>query len=175
MKPQKAIRLGVLLVVSIALISAWVVVAAANGQLATVTANSTGTYNHIGIATVGGQLDCGSLITIHVTGNLQQPVGRKDSVVGSFSNDFSCGPGSPTGWSAQVVPTAGKFAGGSAIFTGSYSGYSRINLGWNYQYYPPFPGCNGPYYDYYNYSGYYFDCYVNGSFGPLTVKLTNSK
>jgi hypothetical protein len=173
MKPRKAIRLGVLLLVSIALVSAWALVASADGQLATVTANPTGTYNHIGIATVGGQLQCGGLITVHVYGNLQQPVGRKDSVVGSFSNDFSCGPGSPTAWSAQVVPTAGKFAGGSAILTGSYSGYARVYTGWYYPSYPPAPGCNGPYYDYYN--GYFFDCYVNGSFGPLTVKLTNSK
>ena len=103
MKRLNAIRLSVLLLVSIALVSTWALVSAANGQLATVTANSTATYNHIGIATVGGQLECDRLITLNISGSLQQPVGRKDSVVGSFSNAFSCGPGSPTGWAAQCT------------------------------------------------------------------------
>ncbi len=173
MKARTAIRLGALLLVSVALLSAWALVSAANGQLATVTANSTANYNHIGIATVGGQLQCDRLITLHISGSLQQPVGRKSSVVGSYSSDFSCGPGSPTGWSAQVVPTAGKFAGGSAILTGTYSGYARVDIGYYYPNYTPYPNCNGPYYDYY--SGYYFQCYVNGGFGPQTVKLINSR
>ena len=173
MKKRTAIRLGVLLLVTIALVSAWALVSAANGQLATVTTNSTATYNHIGIATVGGNLECDAPITLHIYGTLQQPVGRKDSVVGSFASDFSCGPGSPTGWSALVVPTAGKFAGGSAILTGTYSGYARVNMGWDYPSYTPYPNCDGPYYDYS--SAWFFQCYVNGGFGPQTVKLTNSK
>jgi hypothetical protein len=170
MKHRNVIKLGVLVLVATLLASTWALVSAADGQLATVTANSTATYTHLGVATVGGSLDCGSFVTLHISGSLQQPIGRRDSVSGSFATDVSCGPGSPTGWSAVVVPGAGKFGGGSAILTGNYYGYARVDVGYNWNY-PPYPNCSGPYWDY-NYGGYYYQCSVNGSFGPQAVKMT---
>jgi len=165
MIPRKAIRIGALLLVALALVSTWALVSAANGQLATVTANSTGTYDHLGIATVGGKLDCAGLGTLQVYGNLQEAVGRKTSIVGGFNINVSCGPGSPTGWSAQIVPQAGKFAGGSAILTVYYNGSFQVP---GSGYYPPYPNCYPSYYDY---RGLIYQCSVSGTVGPQGVKL----
>jgi hypothetical protein len=167
MIPRKAIRIGAVLLVALALVSTWALVSASDGQVATVTASSSASYSHVGVATVGGTLSCDGLGTLQVSGNLEEPVGKKASIVGGFNSNFSCGPGSPTGWSTQIVPQAGKFGGGSAVLTVYYSGSFQIHSS---GYYPPASNCYLSYYDYYT-NSYVFQCYVSGTVGPLTVKL----
>jgi len=166
-----------MLVAIIALVSTWALVSASTGQLVTVTVNPTGTYDHLGVATVSGTLDCAGPGTFQFFNlSVQQPIGRKSSVSGNVSlNNLGCGSGSPVAWSAQVVPTAGKFGGNAAIVTGSYYGYVLITvISPNSYPTPPYPNC---YYYSVDYSTgtFVFQCSVNGTFGPQTVSLTNAK
>ncbi len=73
-----------------------------------------GTVDRAGNATITGTLDCvGTVPAAGVTGSVSQPVGRRNSVSGSFATTVTtCARAQP--WAALAQPTAGKFAGGPA-------------------------------------------------------------
>lgn len=169
MKTIRFLRFGLLLALAVGIFSTWNLVSAASGQAVTLTANGTGTLSKAGIAEVGGTIACGGNSTLNVSAILKQPVGRKDSVGGSFVVSVPCGP-TPTSWTALVAAAAGKFSSGTAILTMSYTGYVNVPVP-GYTPYPPYPGCSGYYYDFYT-NTYYYQCYVNGTLGPQEVRLS---
>jgi len=172
MKPQKIILAGVLLLGALALVSTWALVAAAAGQPITLAVSPTGTYDHFGVATVSGSVQCASTSTVYVSGNLQESVGRKNSVVGSFAINFSCEPGAPVAWSAPVAPTAGKFGSGSVVLTnGAYTAWFRIANDGSYPG-PEYANCGVLVSDP---NTTYWLCRNDGTFGPQTIRLTNDK
>jgi hypothetical protein len=171
MKTRRTVRIAVLIVVSIALFSTWAFVAAADGQTASVSVNSTLPYTKGGVVTVGGQLNCSGFGTVSISGVVHQPIGRKSSIVGSFATVASCGPLSPSLWAAPSVPSSGRFGGGDAIVTGSYNGSIEVRVS-AYNPYPPQGNCYYYTFDYQTYS-YVYNCYVSGSLGPIEVKLVN--
>lgn len=74
----------------------------------------TGTVDKGGNADLTGTLNCTGIVPSPITfsGTVQQPIGRKSSVTGSFSTSVTCGAAQT--WQALAQPAAGKFAGGSA-------------------------------------------------------------
>jgi hypothetical protein len=169
MKTRKALRLGVLVAVVVALLSTWAFVSAADGQLASVSLNSNVLYSKQGVATLSGLLNCAGYGTVQISGTLIQSVGKKSSIVASFGGVGSCGPASPGTWSAMAVPLQGRFGGGDAIVTGSFYGSFQVQ---GSGYYPPYPNCYIIGYDWMT-NTYTYQCYVSGPIGPTAVKMVN--
>ncbi len=166
MKARYAIRIGALLVTALAVAAAWALVTASEGQPLMVTVDPTGTYDRYGIATVSGSVVCATPSTVYLSGTLQEAVGRKGGVSGSFAINFGCEPGMPVAWSAPVAPTTGKFGGGQAILANAaYTAWFRfMDVG--------YPGPE------YTNCGAWADgtwlCRNDGTFGPEVLKLTKS-
>lgn len=77
----------------------------------------SGTVDKGGNANLSGTLNCTGIVPspISISGSIQQPIGRKSSVTGSFSTSATCGAAQK--WQALAQPATGKFAGGSATVT----------------------------------------------------------
>ncbi len=142
--------------------TSFTVVFNANALLAVVTANTTATYSRAGTAVVGGSVSCEEPIVLNLDITLQQPIGKKNSVSGSYVTDLSCSPGSPMDWTALIIPTTGKFAGGKAILTVAYDGDANIFVGENPPDTAPYANCYGPWYDW-GVGGYMYQCVPDGS------------
>jgi hypothetical protein len=77
----------------------------------------SGTVDKAGNAELSGTLTCAGVIPspITISGSIQQPIGRKSSVTGTFTTTITCGAAQT--WQALAQPATGKFAGGSATVT----------------------------------------------------------
>jgi hypothetical protein len=82
-----------------------------------VTVNPTGKVDKFGNADIGGTLTCTNANSTQIQTSLTQAVGRFSIQGTGFTGSNTC-DGTVQPWSAQVVPSNGKFAGGkSATFT----------------------------------------------------------
>jgi hypothetical protein len=81
-----------------------------------ITVNPTGTVDvRTGVATISGSYTCTNGDFIDVFVDARQTFGRF-TIIGSGSFfDFGTCDGTPHGWSAQVFPQNGKFAGGKTM------------------------------------------------------------
>ena len=113
MTRQKMFKAGIVALTVVALLWVGVFTAGATHFTLGVSVNPTGAVSQpLGVATLGGTMTCNVPATVFLSGQLTQPVGRKDSVQGSFFASVPCAGVTP--WSATVSAQSGRFGGGWA-------------------------------------------------------------
>jgi len=118
--PVRLSLVAALLCVVVGAAPAAAAVGGGGGAPFTLTIGSTGTVDHLGVATVHGTVTCdsatGTVTGLLQFGSLTQPVGRLHSVQGSAAgSSFTCSAGAPANLTLTIIPYNGKFSRGSAI------------------------------------------------------------
>ncbi len=119
---RKTLKVIVVVLTVMALVLASAAIALADPGLA-VTVDPTAPVSRTGIVTLTGTVTCNVPMSIYVSGQLRQSVGRKTLLQAYFYSYPWCSGGT-TPWSATVASSNGVFGGGKAEVYMTASGCS---------------------------------------------------